>query len=132
MTMAKLVCSTKAAPVGALITARAAEEHGLQISVSWGEETAYSLPGGAIGATHSAGIARSVSDDRFCFNMYRYGTVLIGIQQPYSLQVCFPQCCGSGMFVPDPNFPSRIQGQQDPDPYQRILSKAQKIVSKLS
>jgi hypothetical protein len=65
ITMAKLVCSTKAAPVGALITARAAEEHGLQISVSWGEETAYSLPGGAIGATHSAGIARSVSDNIF-------------------------------------------------------------------
>jgi hypothetical protein len=57
-TMAKLVTSTKAAPLGALITANAAKEHGLDIAVSWGEETAYSLPGGAIGATHSAGIAR--------------------------------------------------------------------------
>jgi hypothetical protein len=95
--MAKLVCSTKAAPVGALITARAAEEHGLQISVSWGEETAYSLPGGAIGATHSAGIARSVSDNIFCFNMYSTSTTA----QPSSL-------------IPHRIFPSRIQGQKDP------------------
>jgi hypothetical protein len=58
--MAKLVASSKVAPVGALITAKAAEELGLSITVSWGEETAYSLPGGAIGATHSAGIARLV------------------------------------------------------------------------
>ena len=63
--MSKLVASTKAAPVGALITAKKAEELGLAVSLSWGEETAYSLPGGAIGATLSAGIARLV----------RYGTV---------------------------------------------------------
>ena len=56
--MAKLVASTKAAPVGALITAEAASGLGLAIAISWGEETAYSLPGGAIGATNSAGIAR--------------------------------------------------------------------------
>jgi hypothetical protein len=38
------------------------------------------------------------------------------------------QCCGSGMFIPDPNFyhsGSRIQGQKklqipDPDPHQRV------------
>ena len=56
--MAKLVASTKAAPGGALITAEAASGLGLAIAISWGEETAYSLPGGAIGATNSAGIAR--------------------------------------------------------------------------
>jgi hypothetical protein len=56
--MAKLVANSKAAPVGALITAQAASAQGLNITISWGEETSYSLPGGAIGATNSGGIAR--------------------------------------------------------------------------
>jgi hypothetical protein len=36
---------------------------------------------------------------------------------PPSKEVCesFQQCCGSGMFIPDPNFfRSRIQGRKDP------------------
>ncbi len=30
-----------------------------------------------------------------------------------ALEMRLTQCCGSGMFIPDPMFPSRIQGQKD-------------------
>ena len=68
--MAKLVASTKAAPVGALITAQAASIQGLAVTVTWAEETSYSLPGGAIGATNSAGIARYGGSGRLDCNSW--------------------------------------------------------------
>ncbi len=56
---------------------------------------------------------------------YRLAEMALLTQQPsHSMVYSAVQCCGSGMFIPDPNFfhpGSRIQGQKGLDPHQRIL-----------
>ena len=54
--MTKLTVDKNGPPVGALLAAKAAV--GLNIPVSWGTDTSYTLVDGAIGATTSVGIAR--------------------------------------------------------------------------
>ena len=55
--MTKLVANKKCPPVGALIAAKAVEGR-INISLTWGDNTYYTLEGGSIGATTSVGVAR--------------------------------------------------------------------------
>jgi len=55
--MTKLEASKKCPPVGALITAKAVEGR-IKISLTWGDNTSYTLEGGSIGSTTSEGAAR--------------------------------------------------------------------------
>ena len=57
--MTKLVVDKKCPGVGALLAAKAAEAK-VKISITWSDESSYSMDGGIIGATSTVGIARSV------------------------------------------------------------------------
>ena len=55
--MTKLAVNKKCPPVGALVSAKAVEGS-VKIAITWGDDTSYSMEGGAIGATTDVGIAR--------------------------------------------------------------------------
>ncbi len=67
-----------------------------------------------------AGVYQPGTHHNFCTVSVQYS------YSPFLIPVCVYQCCGSGMFIPDPNFfPSRIPDPgptrfPDPHPHQRM------------
>ena len=55
--MTKLVACKTSPPIGALVTAKAVSGK-LSVGISWGQDTCFTVEGGSIGATTSAGTAR--------------------------------------------------------------------------
>jgi hypothetical protein len=63
-----------------------------------------------------------LGEDELQFSTHDYKTKVI-VEQEEVVRISSIQCCGSGMFIPDPTFfhpGSRIRTVSIPDPHQRI------------
>jgi len=67
-----LAVNKKCPPVGSLLSAKAVEG-AAKIAITWGDDTSYSMEGGAIGATTDVGIARCIARQNESSGLYGSG-----------------------------------------------------------